>query len=58
MGVLLTWFSLFPSVERVRFVETLEEHRLVFQKPEFLKGIAERCPRMVSFNDVDLDEYR
>ena len=53
--VLLTWFSLFPSVTCVEFVEA---YRLAFRKPEFLKSIAEKCPKMKSFDGVDLDEYR
>jgi len=59
--VLLTWFSLFPCVEHLKFVETVEEQRVLLEKPEFLKSVAEKCPQVKSIQIrqvIDLDEYR
>ena len=59
IGLFLAWFSLFPSVKRVRLVGMLPHlERLVCQNQEFLKSLAEMCPEMESFNGTDLGEYR
>ena len=58
---LLTWFSLFPCVHHLKFVETVEEQRVLLEKPEFLKSIAEKCPNIKSVQIrqvIDLDNYR
>jgi hypothetical protein len=60
-SVLLTWFSLFPSLEHIKFVETVEEQRVFLEKPDFLRGIAEKCPHVKSVqvrHVLDMQKYR
>jgi len=58
---LLTWLSLFPCVEHLKFAETTRAGRVFLEKPEFLKSVAEKCPHIkrIQIDEViELDQYR